>query len=663
MAPPPTLALTFLAPAAGIIAGAITVPLLLLLYFLRLRRRPVRISSTLLWEQAVQDLQVNAPFRMIRFSWLLVLQLLALLCLLLAVARPAIDLPSFGSDRVILLIDRSASMRATDASGGRTRLEEAKARALELVDRLGGGETRIMVVEFASTARAVLNFSRDRGAVRNAIDAIQQTDQPDDLAGALRVVEAFALGGEDGEESPPRVVLLSDGDLARSAQPVSAMVGAASVEFVRTGPSEAAERDNAGLVALSARRDFEDPATVRVFARVISTLPRELAVSVRFELDGETTDLQSVTIPPAAVDGPGELSVTSTLQSVEGGVLVASISRSDALDSDDAAALVLQPPGRLSILIVREQAASDAADFALEDAFEALEPRELRTMLASDYAQQATMPGFFDDVDLIVFDRVLPAALPPTPSLSFGATVPIPGVALEPTEQRVAEIAFWQRSHPVMRYVGLNAVTIGSPGVIRTPEARADLRAEVLASGTDGPLIVQLENRGVRRVLVGFPLQNTNWWRDLSFPVFIANVVDALTLSGEESSGTAFSTREAVIVRAPDGVESLELVAPDGSERSITVGDRARVNLGTLSTAGLYALGNVRGPSGTVAVNVFNEHESRIGTRDVVEIAGRDVRARGVAGMAPREIWPWLVAAAFVLLMLEWVFFAWRMRV
>ncbi|MEO1130053.1 MAG: VWA domain-containing protein, partial [Planctomycetota bacterium] len=212
MAPPPTLALTFLAPAAGIIAAAITVPLLLLLYFLRLRRRPVRISSTLLWEQAVQDLQVNAPFRMIRFSWLLVLQLLALLCLILAVARPAIDLPSFGSDRVILLIDRSASMRATDADGGGTRLEEAKERAAELVDRLGGGETRIMVVEFASTARAVLNFSRDRGAVRNAIDAIEQTDQPDDLAGALRVVEAFALGGEDGEESPPRVPwLLRDG--------------------------------------------------------------------------------------------------------------------------------------------------------------------------------------------------------------------------------------------------------------------------------------------------------------------------------------------------------------------------------------------------------------------------------------------------------------------
>ena len=69
--------MTFLAPSAGLLAAAFVVPLLLSLYFLKLRRRPVRVSSTMLWRRAVHDLQVNAPFRMIKPSWLLLLQLLA----------------------------------------------------------------------------------------------------------------------------------------------------------------------------------------------------------------------------------------------------------------------------------------------------------------------------------------------------------------------------------------------------------------------------------------------------------------------------------------------------------------------------------------------------------------------------------------------------------
>ncbi len=58
---------------AGLIAAALTVPVLLLFYFLKLRRRQVRVSSTLLWANAMQDMQVNTPFRWLRVTLLLIL--------------------------------------------------------------------------------------------------------------------------------------------------------------------------------------------------------------------------------------------------------------------------------------------------------------------------------------------------------------------------------------------------------------------------------------------------------------------------------------------------------------------------------------------------------------------------------------------------------------
>ncbi len=50
----------------GAIASLLAVSALLVLYFLKLRRREMPVSSTILWRKAVQDLQVNAPFQRLR---------------------------------------------------------------------------------------------------------------------------------------------------------------------------------------------------------------------------------------------------------------------------------------------------------------------------------------------------------------------------------------------------------------------------------------------------------------------------------------------------------------------------------------------------------------------------------------------------------------------
>ena len=110
----------------GLIAAGIAVPLLVLMYFLKLRRVEAAVSSTLLWKRAVQDLRVNAPFQRLRRNLLLLLQLLALAAVLLALAGPIMTMRPSAGKRFVLLIDRSASMSAKEDGGKTTRLAMAK---------------------------------------------------------------------------------------------------------------------------------------------------------------------------------------------------------------------------------------------------------------------------------------------------------------------------------------------------------------------------------------------------------------------------------------------------------------------------------------------------------------------------------------------------------
>src|SRR6186997_1508161 len=116
---------TFLSPLVAAIVAAVAIPALLVLYFLKLRRREMPIPSTLLWKKAIQDLQVNAPFQRLRRNLLLFMQMALLLLLALAFSRPIVNYTPGAGKLTVLLIDRSASMSANDGEKKQTRLDVA----------------------------------------------------------------------------------------------------------------------------------------------------------------------------------------------------------------------------------------------------------------------------------------------------------------------------------------------------------------------------------------------------------------------------------------------------------------------------------------------------------------------------------------------------------
>src|SRR5688500_16148743 len=107
-----------------------------LLYFLKLKRPRQQVPSLVLWRQVLADSRVNSPFQKFKRNILLLLQLILLCLLIMGAMQPYIRAGDPDTDRLLVLLDRSASMAAFDKEGGISRLDKAKERLREIVETL-----------------------------------------------------------------------------------------------------------------------------------------------------------------------------------------------------------------------------------------------------------------------------------------------------------------------------------------------------------------------------------------------------------------------------------------------------------------------------------------------------------------------------------------------
>jgi len=654
---------TLLQPWGAVVAGFAGLGVLTLLYVLKLRRKSLRVGSTLLWEQTLAEVEVNTPWRRLRIDGLFVLQALAVACLALAVGRPAIGIGSL-KQRVVVVIDASASMGATDAQSGRTRLAEAKRLAVELIENLRRARgLDAAVVALAGEATVVRGFTGEATAVLEGIDAVTQTDEPGDLDAALETIRTLTAAADGSSEAPGGAAVayvFSDGGFGGS--PLAA-AGTASVRLVRVGPDPDKPAENIGVVAITAQRDEADPATVRVVARFISTFASPRDVSVRVLLDEEPLGSSTLRLPPAA-----EQTFVLPVQTRKEGVLTLRVLNEDALAADNAARVVIDGARNTSVVVVGPGPAGSEADPLVVNFAQSVSPPPASRTVGTETL--SSNPQDWAGVDLVVFDRVEPraGALPPVASVTLGAGLAVAGVSLKaaPAGAATAErVVSWSRDHPLMRDVALDGLVLQRPATLSLPP-----QAVRLAEGVRGPMIGLVEGTdGISRVVCAIGAEQGGWGSDLSFVVFMGNVVDYLTLRGQTKAGRQITTGQSLSARvAVDRAEVL-ITGPDGVERPVpvltqaTAGTGTRVvSLGRASHAGVYKVtGTAVGPE-TFAVNLASARESSLATADALPIRGSagGGSGAGVQRGLPREVWDWFVIAALGLLGVEWLLYASR---
>ena len=267
-----------IAPLALI--GLIALPIIVAFYMLRLRRRDVPVGSTFLWQQLIRDVEANAPWQKLRFSWLLLVQLLIAAIVVAAAARPFSTVESDLAANVVLIVDTSASMATSTDDEDRMAL--ARERARDVVERLPVGG-RITVVAAADTANVLVSETDDTAAALEAIDGITATQLPGDLTDAFALSSALAQRDADST-----VVVVTD---AAGDELPDVGVGA-PVLVERVGSTDA----NQAIAALSALRSAGG-AQLDLFVAVSNPSSVEATRRLEVYADGELVDARELTIP------------------------------------------------------------------------------------------------------------------------------------------------------------------------------------------------------------------------------------------------------------------------------------------------------------------------------------------------------------------------------
>jgi hypothetical protein len=618
------MSLSLLTPLA--LALGISLPIVVVFYLLKVRRHDEEVSSTFLWNDLIRDLAAHEPLQRLKWSLLLVLQLLALALITFALARPFSEQVGQKPVQAVLLVDGSASMQAKDV------LPSRFARAIEAARNTLSGlpenslATAILV---AAHPQVLVAATADRQQVDRALTTAQPSGASADMREALLL--ARSLGGDPNAR---RIYLFTDGafTLPRDLPDDLGSVQVVTVAESRTG--------NLAVTTISTRPDPRDNRRQQLFTRVANFSDAPAKAVVTITVDGQAVEERTV-------DMQANDQTEQVFEELPAGARWASVTVADkggqnGLSLDDIAYAVLVQRKPAQVLLV-----SPGNQF-LEKVLTLLPNVELSRIAAQRYLGVEA-----DRFDIIVFDDYLPPLLPRGNLLVVNP--PDRGPFRTNGELRRPRVATWDREDPILSFVDIRDMNIN-----RVARLDAIRWAKPLVTTADGVPLMASGQDGDRRVVIfPFDLRQSNLPLLSAFPILMSNVVNYLSPPGVVQSPEIHTGAPESLLPLPQ-VERVRVVSPDDRVIEFRTG-QGPITYANTDIPGLYRVQQiVQGGQQTVdddlfAANLTDPDESDIRPR----LTGLNNPGPVDAGVTTlqHEFWGLLAALLLPLLLFEWFWF------
>ncbi|MBM97583.1 MAG: hypothetical protein CMJ77_00530 [Planctomycetaceae bacterium] len=641
-------------------------PLIVMLYFLKLKRQPIEVPSTYLWHKTLEDLHVNSLWQRLRQNLLLFLQLLLILLTILTLLRPSWEGSKLSEDRYIFLIDTSASMSSSDVKP--TRLEAAKEELMDQIDQELATGSLAMVISFSDRAIVEQPYTDNRALLRRRIQNIKPTNRTTQIEEALKVAAGLANPGRIGTEDqdvaaadakPATVMVFSDGGLGTipnfsmgNLNPVYRPIGKETAK-------------NIAIVAFDTAQSPTRPDELQVFARLQNFGSEDSSVTVNL-INGDSNELLDAAQVNVPVDGIG--GIEFIIGAIDSGALKLSIEEQDDLKIDNIAYTAINPNRRARVLVISPR--NDALETVLQTRF--AQQLAVVEMLSSDeldrdeYKKKAESGSY----DLIIYDQCSPQEMPQSNTYFIGSLPPDSRwSAEEPSD--LPQIIDVDQSHPLMRFVELGNVKYIVEGTPLTIPAGGSM----LIDSHLGVLMAIAPREGFEDLVQSFEIvgtneagesyANTDWPIRTSFPIFIGNVLTYLGDAEQEESLVSEKPGTPVTLRTNLPVKEINVLAPDQRNTTIQRSGQNTFIYGNTDELGIYEVteGDAEASNQRFSVNLFDTIESDILPRNELNTGSEMVPPAQSWETTRREAWKWLLVAALIVLLIEWYIYNRRVYV
>ncbi len=528
-------------------------PLLALAYLRKENRKKTIVSSVLILralpKQQFRKRKIKLPLRFF-------LELLALLLLMLAAARPIYTSPG---ERVAILVDNSLSMGALNG-GTTSRFEEGikslkswfnEESSLSRYDFFVSSPTLELKGKSLSRREVIseLNNLKPVYATDNIERGIKSILSEDDFDSLIVVTDRPVAISDENYEPPIPVNVLQVG------KPEANMF----IAQIKTEITSAKRRTIIAVVG-NANTD-ETSATVNLYGTHFGLKNNNIEETLLFSKDVSIPAQSTVDATFALPNTLGDLNVfKATIET----------SSSNALSADDSAWLTFERSGETTVLLVTPRSSTNALGLGDINALsiKAISPEEYGKLSEDE----------IKDFRAIIFDRSAPKKLPHVSSLLL-----IPprenGIFPITNEIKNPKITSWDNNHLITSYLKIPLLSPQASLVFDVPSW-----SQSIINSQKGSLMVAGESEGLRFATTGFSLLPFEGRKTPVESILTLNVLSWLTgnkkLSEDYLTGT---------IRILENANSWTVRLPSGETVSLTSGEDSLAKL-ALKTPGAYAL-------------------------------------------------------------------------
>ncbi len=582
----------FLHPAA--LFGLLALPLLLLPYLIRRKPRRVIFSSLLLLLDP-GDQSSSRPWGKIHLPWIFFLQLVLLALLIFALSEPVF---SVRPTNIAIVLDNSASMQTLE--DGKTRFALAQEKARSLIAELGvtGQIDLYLTTPRLEKLGATPLSSADAVRTIATLEAYDLGEPPVDYDHTLNQMAR--------EHKYERVYLLTD-------HPARGQTAGARV--ISIGQPKANLAVTGFEVQRSSLINTRPDANVEVTN--FSNQDEKIRIAVKSN-DNTTIAGRQLLV------GAGKTAATTFEGIADHPYYQAEIEGRDALMLDNRRFAIAPSSRNLRILGISPR------------------PKELASLktIPGVHIDMVT-PSEYEKSDrsgygLEIFHFAAPSALPRTAALFVLPPQSSSLVDLAAPASNIS-VSNWREPHVLTRYVNFS---LFRPTYARP--LKPQTAGEIIIDSSNGPLAFAVERQGVRYLTLGFDPLPYLGRENLPMSIFTLNFLDWFLASGVGSQATGEPIALGAI-RPGDLINT-----PKGEKLSLKAG--YHYFSGTFHQ-GIYqrSRGNERE---LLARNLQDSNESDLRAAAPIELRGAAASAAGTSVLF--SLWPYLLIASLVLLLIEW---------